>query len=111
MRIVSIIKRISDSITFYDGGETDFEYTLTLSSDGHKTNIDVKINTEHDALDEPCYNTGKTLREVLIGMVIDKDVKVTDAKISKIVCDECGFSSSDERRFDYSKETLCNFCY
>ena len=28
-----------------------------------------------------------------------------------IVCDECGFSSSDERRFDYSKETLCNFCY
>ena len=76
MRNVSIIKKISDSITFYDGGETDFEYTLTLSSDGHKTNIDVKINTEHDALDEPCYNTGKTLRENLVGMILESEIDI-----------------------------------
>ena len=76
MRNVSIIKTISDSITFYDGGETDFDYTLTISSDGHQTNIDVIINTEHNELDEPCYTTGKTLREVLIGMVLEENVKI-----------------------------------
>ena len=76
MRNVSIIKTISDAIPFYDGGETDFEYTLTLSSDGHQTNIDVKINTEHDALDEPCYTTGKTLRDVLVGMILEENVKI-----------------------------------
>jgi len=76
MRNVSITKTISDSITFYDGGETDFDYTLTISSDGHQTNIDVIINTEHNELDEPCYTTGKTLREVLIGMVLEENVKI-----------------------------------
>jgi hypothetical protein len=76
MRNVSIIKTISDSITFYDGGEMDFEYTLTLSSDGRQTNIDVKINTEHNELDEPCYTTGKTLRENLIGMVFEAEIDI-----------------------------------
>tara|TARA_R100001244_G_scaffold67097_1_gene55024 strand:+ start:681 stop:968 length:288 start_codon:yes stop_codon:yes gene_type:complete len=76
MRNVSIIKTISDSITFYDGGETDFEYTLTLSSDGHQTNIDVKINTEHNELDEQCYNTGKTLRENLVGMILESEIDI-----------------------------------
>ena len=37
--------------------------------------------------------------------------EVSSIKDERIVCDECGFSSTDERRFDYSKETLCNFCY
>ena len=32
-------------------------------------------------------------------------------KDERIACDECGFSSADERRFNYNKETLCNFCY
>ena len=76
MRNVSIIKTISDSITFYDGGETDFDYTLTISSDGHLTNIDVEIKTEHNELDEPCYTTGKTLRDVLVGMILEENVKI-----------------------------------
>ena len=29
----------------------------------------------------------------------------------KIVCDKCGCSSTDERRFSYSEKILCNFCY
>ena len=76
MRNVSIIKKISDSITFYDGGEMEFKYTLTLSSDGRQTNIDVKILTEHDDLDEPCYTTGKTLRENLVGMILESEIDI-----------------------------------
>ena len=77
MRNVSIIKTISDSITFYDGGETDFDYTLTISSDGHLTNIDVEINTENLRLDElQNYNTGKTLRDGLVGMILEENVKI-----------------------------------
>lgn len=77
MRNVSIIKTISDSITFYDGGETDYDYTLTISSDGRETNIDVEINTENLRLDElQNYNTGKTLRDVLVGMILEENVKI-----------------------------------
>ena len=77
MRNVSIIKTISDSITFYDGGETDFDYTLTISSDGRETNIDVEINTENLRLDElQNYTTGKTLRDVLVGMILEENVKI-----------------------------------
>ena len=28
----------------------------------------------------------------------------------KIICDECKYSSTDERRFSYSKKTLCYTC-
>lgn len=27
-----------------------------------------------------------------------------------IVCDECSFKSTDEKRFTYNKKTLCNYC-
>ena len=37
----------------------------------------------------------------IIGLVSDDE---------KIICDECEYSSTDERRFTYSKKTLCYTC-
>ena len=41
--------------------------------------------------------------------------KIKSSKTKKqtndfIVCDKCGFSSKDEKRFSYNEKTLCNFC-
>jgi len=61
--------------------------------------------------DECCPESGMCLKSVLTKLKTSLDELKSIKSDEKIVCDECGFSSTDERRFDYTKKSLCNFCW
>ena len=55
-------------------------------------------NTKKDSL----LNTLKELE-----IILDFNNQQED---NIIICEKCGFSSKDEKRFSYDKKILCNFC-
>ena len=77
--------------------------------------LEYKRNLMDSHLNDSRFKNALTVPSIIIERIfikwLEADRNNTIKSDKKIVCDECGFSSADQRRFDYSKETLCNFCY